>query len=199
MTEAAGLHFKEGSDAGNVFKDVAGFDPTVTSLDSLANEAIQDTAQAIEAFDFLIEKDERASASKRLMEAFMVGEFLPPVQTVALEKKQSILKFVEAYNQLLSSLEVKDYALAEEKVTELRSLAGDFDHSKPMAAINTARLTSNMHVQTAVNEGLRGNEQAYKEKYCCRYADLADQPGIENSLRFNVEAGQSPNSDGLRP
>jgi len=157
------IQFKEGSDAGNVFKDVAGFDPTVTSLDSLANEAIQDTAQAIEAFNFLIEKDERASASKRLMEAFMVGEFLPPVQTVSLEKKQSILKFVEGYNQLLSSLEVKDYALAEEKVTELRGLAGDFDHSKPMAAINTARLTSNMHVQTAVNEGLRGNEQAYKE------------------------------------
>jgi hypothetical protein len=157
------LQFKEGSDAGNMFKDVAGFDPTVTSLDSLASEAIQDTAQAIEAFNFLIEKEERASASKRLMEAFMVGEFLPPVQTVSLEKKQSILNFVESYNQLLSALEVKDYALAEEKVTELRGLAGDFDHSKPMAAINTARLTSSMHVQTAVNEALRGNEQSYKE------------------------------------
>jgi hypothetical protein len=157
------IQFKEGSDAGNMFKDVAGFDPTVTSLDSLANEAIQDTAQAIEAFDFLIEKNERASASKRLMEAFMIGEFLPPVQTVSLEKKQSILQFVEAYNQLLSSLEVKDYALAEEKVNELRRLGQDFDHSKPLAAINTARLTSSMHVQTAVNEALRGNEQAYKE------------------------------------
>ncbi len=157
------IQFKEGSDAGNMFKDVAGFDPTVTTLDSLANEAIQDTAQAVEAFDFLIEKAERASASKRLMEAFMIGEFLPPVQTVSLEKKQSILKFVKAYNQLLSSLEVKDYALAEEKVNELRELAQDFDHSKPLAAINTARLTSSMHVQTAINEALRGNEQAYKE------------------------------------
>ena len=157
------IQIKEGSDAGKLFKEGAGFDPTVTSLDSLANEAIQDTNQAIEAFNFLIEKDERASASKRLMEAFMIGEFLPPVQTVSLEKKQSILKFVEAYNQLLSSLEVKDYTLAEEKVNQLRQLAGDFDHSKPMAAINTARLTSNMHVQTAVNEALRGNEQAYKE------------------------------------
>ncbi len=157
------IEFKEGSDAEGMFKDVAGFDPTVTTLDTLAGEAIQDTKQSVEAFDFLIAKDERASASKRLMEAYVIGEFLPPVQTVSMEKKQSILKFVEGYNQLLSSLEVKDYALAEEKVTELRKLAGDFDHSKPMAAINTARLTSSMHIQTAVNEALRGNEQAYRE------------------------------------
>jgi hypothetical protein len=157
------IEFKEGSDAEKMFKGVAGFDPTVTTLDTLANEAIQDTKQAVEAFDFLIAKDERASASKRLMEAYLVGEFLPPIQTVSMEKKQSILKFVEGYNQMLSALEVKDYALAEEKVTQLRTLAGDFDHSKPMAAINTARLTSNMHVQTAVNEALRGNEQAYRE------------------------------------
>lgn len=183
------LQFKEGSDASNMFKDVAGFDPTVTSLDSLANEAIQDTAQAIEAFDFLIEKGERASASKRLMEAFILGEFLPPVQTVSLEKKQSILEFVRAYNQLLSSLEVKDYALAEEKVNALRALGQDFDHSKPLAAINTARLTSNMHVQTAINEGLRGNEQAYKENIAAATQIWPTNPELKTAFDSMAKQG----------
>jgi hypothetical protein len=183
------LQFKEGSDASNMFKDVAGFDPTVTSLDSLANEAIQDTTQAIEAFDFLIEKGERASASKRLMEAFILGEFLPPVQTVSLEKKQSILEFVRAYNQLLSSLEVKDYALAEEKVNALRALGQDFDHSKPLAAINTARLTSNMHVQTAINEGLRGNEQAYKENIAAATQIWPTNPELKTAFDSMAKQG----------
>ncbi|MEM7011555.1 MAG: hypothetical protein AAF585_08745, partial [Verrucomicrobiota bacterium] len=92
---AGRLDFKEGSDAEAMFGQTAGFDPTVTGLEMLANEAIQDTNAAVDAFDLLIEKNERASASKRLMEAYAVGEHLAPIQTVSLEKKQSIKEFVQ--------------------------------------------------------------------------------------------------------
>lgn len=185
---AAKIDFKEGSDAEKMFKDVAGFDPTVNTLDTLANEAIRDTEQAVEAFEFLITKDERASASKRLMEAFLVGEFLPPLQSVSLEKKQSILEFVRAYNQLLSSLEVKDYTLAEQKTSELRTLGSDFDASKPLAAINTAKLTSSMHLQTAQNEALRGNEQAYQQHIASAAQIWPTNPDLQRT--FNLMASQ---------
>ncbi len=183
------IEFKDGSDAEKSFKEIAGFDPTVTTLDTLSNEAIRDTDQAIEAFHFLIEKDERASASKRLMEAYIVGEFLPAVQTVSLEKKQSILQFVKSYNQLLSSLEVKDYGLAEEKVDELRTLARDFDHSKPAAAINTARLSSNMHIQTAVNEMLQGNKNAYQQNIAAAASIWPTNPKLKEATDLVAEQG----------
>ncbi len=186
---AGKIEFKEGSDAEKMFKETAGFDPTVTTLDTLASEAIQDTRQAVEAFDYLIEKDERASASKRLMEAFIVGEHLPTIQTVSLEKKQSILTFVRAYNQLLSSLEVKDYALAEEKTTELRDLAGDFDHSKPMAAINIAKTTSSMHIQTAVNAALKGEKEAFQENIGAATQIWPTNPDLKRAFDQTSEMG----------
>ncbi len=186
---AGKIEFKEGSDAEKLFKESAGFDPTVTTLDTLANEAIRDTKQAVEAFDFLIEKDERASASKRLMEAFVVGEHLPTIQTVALEKKQSILKFVKAYNQLLSSVEVKDYALAEEKTDELRTLANDFDHSKPMAAINIAKTTSSMHIQTAVNAALTGDKKTFQENIAAATQIWPTNPELKKAFDQTSEMG----------
>lgn len=182
------LEIKKGSDAEKMFKDVAGFDPTINSLDSLSNEAIHDTEQAVEAFDFLIAKDERASASKRLMEAYIVGEFLPAIQSVSLEKKQSILEFVKAYNQLLSALEVKDYLLADEKVKELRTLGKDFDPSKPLAAINTAKLSSSMHLQTAQNEALRGNEQTYQQHIAAAAEIWPTNPDLQRT--FNLMSTQ---------
>lgn len=183
------IEFKEGSDAEKTFKETAGFDPTVNTLDTLANEAIRETEQAVEAFDFLISKDERASASKRLMEAYLVGEYLPPIQSVSLEKKQSILEFVRTYNQLLSSLEVKDYLLAEKKVEQLRTLGTDFDSSKPLAAINTAKLSSSMHLQTAQNEALRGNEQAYQQHIAAAAQIWPANPELERIFHLMARQG----------
>ena len=150
------IELKDGSDAEKMFKESVGFDPTVTGMETMANELIQDTKNGVEAFNYLIEKGERASASKRLMEAFFVGEHLPPVQTVSLDKKQSILKFVQGYNQLLSALSVKDYALAEEKVLELRSFASDFDHSKPLQAV---KIRKSGQRWSRHGSGQRGNER----------------------------------------
>ncbi len=181
------IEFKDGSDAEKMFKETAGFDPTVSSLDALANEAIRDTKQAVEAFDYLIEKDERASASKRLMEAYMVGEFLPPIQTVSLEKKQSILEFVRTYNQLLSSMQVKNYTLAEENVTRLRELANDFDYSAPLTAIQTAKATSSMHIQTAVNAALKGDSLSYKENVMAATEIWPTNPELERAFKMTTE------------
>lgn len=186
---AGKIDFKEGSDAEKMFKETAGFDPTVTTLDTLANEAIQDTKDAVVAFDYLIEKDERASASKRLMEGFVVGEHLPPIQTVSLEKKQSILTFVRTYNQLLSAMEVKDYELAEENTDELRKLAGDFDHSKPMAAINIAKTTSSMHIQTAVNAALTGDTKTFQDNIGAATQIWPTNPELKRAFDQTSEMG----------
>lgn len=186
---AGRIEFKEGSDAEEMFGQTAGFDPTVTTLDTLANEAIRDTSEAVKAFDLLIEKNERASASKRLMEAFAVGEHLPSIRTVALEKKQSIKEFVQEYNQLLSSMESKNFGRADENTKRLMELADDFDDSKPTQVIQTVRVTTSMHIQQAMNEALQGNQEKAHEHIAAATEIWPTNPELEAAFKLMAQNG----------
>lgn len=144
-------------DMRNLFASGTGMPPTVGFLDSLANEAIRDAAEGVKVFKFLHERDEMESATKRLAEAFAVGEFLPLIRTLPREDKRDALAFSQKANKLLSALEVKDYALAESLVDDLAKTAKDFDSSKAMAAIQTARTVSSMHLAKAKTAAVSGD------------------------------------------
>lgn len=144
-------------DMKNLFASGTGMPPTVGFLDSLANEAIRDAAEGVRAFTFLHENNEMESATKRLAEAFAIGEYLPLLRTLPREQKRDALAFSQKANKLLSALEVKDYALAESLVEELAKTATDFDSSKAMAAIETARTVSSMHLAKAKTAAVSGD------------------------------------------
>jgi hypothetical protein len=73
------------------------------------------------------------------------------------DKKRRALEFTQKTNQLISALEVKDYDLARKLVDDLKDSAKDFDNSKPMAAIETARTISAMHLAKAKNAAVSGD------------------------------------------
>ncbi|NBR62705.1 MAG: hypothetical protein EBT77_00035 [Verrucomicrobia bacterium] len=131
------------------FGDISKLPKTIGQLDALANEAIRDVREGVEAFSFLLEKNELKSASERLSEAFVVGEYLPEIRLLPRTKKRQVIEFTQKSNQLLSSLEVKDYERAAALVRELESISRDFDSAKPMAAIETARTVSALHLAKA--------------------------------------------------
>ena len=138
-------------EAKKMFDTTTGMPPTVSVLDSLAKEAIRDAREGVESYKFLLGKNELESATKRLAEAFAVGEFMPELRTLSRDDKRQALGFTQKSNQLLSALEVKDYTLAEKLVKTLETTAKDFDNSKPMAAIETARTVAAMHLAKARN------------------------------------------------
>ncbi len=144
-------------DAKSLFANSTGLPPTVGLMDSMANEAIRDATEGIQAYEFLLGKNELESATKRLGEAFVIGEYLPALRTLPREKKRTALAFVQKSNQLLSALEVRDLSLAEKLVRELEAEATDFDNSQAMAAIETARTVSNMHLAKARNAAVSGD------------------------------------------
>lgn len=160
---AGRLEFEEGSEIEQSFSKTIGFNPTITTLDTFANEAIRDVNQQIESFHFLREQGEIDGAMRQLQQAFVTGEHLPSVQSVPRENKREVLGYAQNSFQLVSAIEVKDYTLAEELVTAMREQARDFDYSKPTAAIESARLSSNMRIRTARNAALQGDEEAYQE------------------------------------
>ena len=130
---------------------------TVGVIDSLANEAMRDVHEGVEAYTFLLQKNEAESATKRLGEAFLIGEYMPEIRTLPRVKKQQALEFTQKGNRLISALDVRDYALAETLVGQLEAIAKDFDGSQPRAAIETARTVSAMHLAKAKNAAVSGD------------------------------------------
>jgi hypothetical protein len=140
-----------------LFEKTTGMPPTVSTVDSMASEVIRDVAEGVDAYNYLIEHDEQDSATKRLSESFLVGEYLPPIRTLSRDKKRASLAYAQKANQLVSAIEVKDYSLAEKLVSEMEASAKDFDSSKPMAVIQTAKTVAAMHIAKAQNAAVGGD------------------------------------------
>ena len=154
------LQLNKGSDAEKMFATSLGTSPTVGTLDAFANEMIGKVDTAVLAFDNLLARGDIASASQRISEAYLIGEYLPRVQRVPAQKKLMVLDFTRDSNQLISAMEVKDYKLAEELVTRMRGKAKDFDYSKPQAVIETARTVSDMHLNEAKVAAMKGDQKS---------------------------------------
>ena len=129
-----------GKDATDLFAKSTGMPPTVSVIDSVANEAIRDVREGVKAFDFLLTKNEMEGATKQLRQAFLIGEYMPDVRLVPRDKKRQCLEFAQKSYQLISSINVRDYGRAESLVKDLKKVANDFDDSQPTAAIEGARI-----------------------------------------------------------
>jgi hypothetical protein len=118
-------------------------------IDALANEAIRDVDEGIESYKFLLEKNELKSATERLFETFLMGEYMPSVRKLSRDDKRRALEFTRKTNELLGALEVNDLTRAEDLIKELSQTARDFDTSKPLAVVETAKTVSAMHLAKA--------------------------------------------------
>ncbi|MEO8207167.1 MAG: hypothetical protein ABI615_13380, partial [Chthoniobacterales bacterium] len=136
-----------------------GMPPTVGTVDTMANQIMHDVDEGVKAFNYLLEHEEMESATKRLGETFLLGEYLPAIRTVPRDKKRKALAFAQKTNQLISAIEVKDYTLAENLVVELQKSAKDFDNSKPMAAIETSKALAGLHLAKAKNAAVSGDKE----------------------------------------
>jgi len=137
---------------------------SLSQLDGLANEAIRDVNEGIEAYRFLLEKNEMKSATERLAETFALGEFLPSVRLLSREDKRKALDFSQKGNELLAALEVNDLTRAAKLVEDIQKIANDFDASKPLAKIETAKTISSMHLAKARNAAASGDKAAMESE-----------------------------------
>ncbi|MFM8363981.1 MAG: hypothetical protein ACKOAS_02390, partial [Verrucomicrobiota bacterium] len=137
---------------------------SLSQIDSLANEAIRDVNEGVEAYKFLLEQGELQSATERLAETFALGEYMPSVRLLSREDKRRALEYTRKSNELLAALEVNDLTRAEKLVPELEGLAKDFDSSKPLAKIETAKTISAMHLAKARNAAVSGDKQTMESE-----------------------------------
>lgn len=122
---------------------------SLSQLDALANEAIRDVNEGVKTYKFLLEQNELKSATERLFETFAMGEFLPSVRKLPRVEKRKALEFTRKGNELLAALEVNDLTRAEDLIHDLGKSAKDFDTSKSLAVVETAKTVSAMHLAKA--------------------------------------------------
>ncbi len=145
----ATLRVDKDSDVSKLFSESVGVSPTVSSLDSLSNEAIREVAKYVEAFDLMLTRNELHSASQRLMEAYALGEYLAPVATLPLEKKRRVADYVRDLHELYGTLQARDYTKTKELATRLKAAAKDFPSSKVDSAIAAYTLASDLAIEEA--------------------------------------------------
>jgi tetratricopeptide (TPR) repeat protein len=117
----------------------------------------------------------------------MIGEYLPRVRRVPGEKKFMVLDFTRDGNQLISCMEMKDYTKAEELVTKLLRLAKDFDASKPLAAINTAKTVSEMQLNKAKAALMQSDQKAATDALTAAVQTWPTNPRLKE---FNEMTGK---------
>jgi len=143
------LRIDKNSDVARLFSESVGVSPTVASLDALSNEAIREAEKYVEAFDLMLSRNELHAASQRLMEAFALGEYLAPVATLPLEKKNRVAKYFSDLYELYGALQARDYTKARELSGKLKSAANDFPSSKVDSVITASTLASDLAIEDA--------------------------------------------------
>jgi hypothetical protein len=134
-------------------------------LDTLASEALRDVREGVQAFEFLRERKELAGASERLGEALAVGEYTKEIRAVPRDHKREVIDFTRKANELLSSLEVRDYEKAGKLLEEIRGTATDFDSSKPLVAIQTGKNASNFHLAKAKVAATANDQKTFEAEF----------------------------------
>jgi len=149
----------------NPFNKGSGMPPTVSTIDSLANEAMREVQTNVQSFHKLYDLGELRSASERLRDALLTGEFMPEVRTLPFERKRKVLSFVENSSRLQSALESRDYTTAQRLLDSpggIQEMARDFDAVKVRALIDGARNSSRMLLAKARNAANFGDKDGFE-------------------------------------
>ncbi|MEI6035970.1 MAG: hypothetical protein WCS65_17020 [Verrucomicrobiae bacterium] len=147
-----------GKDALNLFEKTSGNPPTLGNLEAMGRDMSYEADQGVVAFGAMFDNKQLQSASKRLSEAYIVGEHLSTIRQVPLNQKQLVLAFTLKGKKLLSAIQVRNYGLAETLVHDLNELAQDLDTTEADAAINTAKTAADMHIAKARNAAVSGDK-----------------------------------------
>ncbi|CAN5471811.1 hypothetical protein BH09VER1_BH09VER1_26520 [soil metagenome] len=148
-----------GDDAKKLFSKTSGMPPSLQTLESMSREIMADVEKGVASSTYLIGQNEIYSGSKRLLESFLPGEYMPAIRTLPRETKRKVLAFERNHLKLISALEVKDYDLAAQLLPQLAAVAQDYDNTRDRGVIETAKAAAGMHLAKAQAAALNGDKQ----------------------------------------
>lgn len=140
------LKIKSGSELNKFFSDTLGVDPTVAGLDTLSNEMIGKSKSTADAVRNHIKRKQIDAATRRMIEAYVIGEHLTPIHTFDPDMRNVMHQYIMDSKNLKDSVEVKNWQEAEVYTSKLREQANDFRHIKAVTAIAGYKNASDLKV-----------------------------------------------------
>jgi len=159
------LRIKKNSDLDKLFSKSFGVNPTIAGLDSMANESISKVNTLVDAFRNSLKLNQTHSATKRLVEAFILGEYMPSVQTLSNEEKLKVQKYMLDSKKLVAAADARNVDLVEEMNASLKSQADDYNYAKVDAMVKTAKRVSNQYVFACEDSLSTGDREGFKENF----------------------------------
>jgi hypothetical protein len=176
----------------NPFNKGTGTPPTVSTMESLANEAMREVQTNVQSFHRLYELNELRSASERLRDALVVGEFMPEVRTLPFERKRKVLSFTQNASRLQSAVESRDYTTALTLLdgpNGIQETAKDFDGVKIRALVQTARTSAHMLIAKARNAANFGDKDGFESALKEAAAIWPNNPELQEAANKAFNAG----------
>jgi tetratricopeptide (TPR) repeat protein len=149
-----------------------------------ALEKSRDVRSTVDVFEYKMSRSELAAATNRLAEGFIASSYNPALLSLPREEKQQIANYVAQLDSMRNLVEARDYTGLEETTKEIKTMAKDFDTTKPMALVNAARLEGQLRLGKAKLLAQQGKmEDAMKEFEAAAQAwpsnpDLKDKAGM---------------------
>ena len=133
---------------------------TTTSAAQIASEAQEEVRRCVDAYKNSVAAGMLDAADRTLHQAFLLGEYMPELRGLPLASRGQILSVRQNRKQMVSALNVRDYARAEEKLNALEKLAPDFDPSATRMLIRKAKMESDAYLAKAKNALFDGDHAA---------------------------------------
>jgi hypothetical protein len=131
--------------------------PSVNNFEFLSHEAINEVENGMKSVGNAYDRGDRWIALQQLMQTFLLGENLPPVQEFDPAKRQVLLSIYTESTALKHMMEIRDFAGAEDKLNKIEADAKDFadaDAAPILSAIREGEQTSNNFVMAAEQAAL---------------------------------------------
>ncbi len=176
------MELDEDSKAYQLFNGNLGLPPTVNALDSVASNARRDVDQSMESVYGMLARNKMAQATQHLIEAVAIGEYMQSVATFPTEHRQRIAKYWDLRKKVLTALNARDYATAEDIAAQMKEMDADFDDSRVVSYTTGKKRQSDFALRNAKKALLSGDEEGFK-KYI-------EEAGIIWPRNPNLEKGE---------
>ena len=186
------LKLEKGSEVHKFFKTTIGVQPTVTGLDAATNEAIGRAKEILDSVTNHIAYGQIDSATKRMIEAYVIGEHLTDIHTFPTAGRKQMHDYINLSNNLKEASEVRNWEEAEHYTQKLRDLSKDFRYIKAITAINSYKNASNASLSQFRIFMAKGDHRASGEYYKQAMAYWPTNPKVADinaSIESTINAG----------
>lgn len=157
-------------------------------------ELYQEVYNTVEVFKHRLDIDEIASATDRLQEAFMLSETHPAVLGLTRDEKKRVERFTRMLTRMQNMIEARDFAQLEATLSEMKTIAPDFDTTKPMAIVNAVKLESQLRLGKARLAAQQGDTQKAMDEFQAAAEAWPGNPDLQDKAMTFFSAKDVQNS-----